>query len=108
MYGVENEKGVYTMTTINPVTATQSQATAFKGKKSLAQMVDKLSKKELLPLEIVDKMNSPISRAVREGRPKEEIREMLIRDAATIAVYQMAEKKAAEIAKQAAKNAYKK
>ena len=59
-------------------------------------------------MEIVDKMNSPISRAVREVRPKEEIREMLIRDAATIAVYQMAEKKAAEIAKQAAKNAYKK
>ena len=94
MYGVENEKGVYTMTTINPVTATQSQATAFKGKKSLARMVDKLSKKDTIPL--------------REGRPKEEIKEMLIRDAATIAVYQMAEKKAAEIAKQAAKNAYKK
>ena len=90
MYGVENEKGVYTMTTINPVTATQSQATAFKGKKSLARMVDKLSKKDTIPLKIIDQMNNPISRAVREGRPK------------------MAEKKAAEIAKQAAKNAYKK
>ena len=65
-------------------------------------------KKDTIPLKIIDQMNNPISRAVREGRPKEEIKEMLIRDAATIAVYQMAEKKAAEIAKQAAKNAYKK
>ncbi len=93
------------MTTINPVTTTQTQTTAFKGKNSFAKSIlEKLSKKETIPMKIIDEINSPISRAVREGRPKEEIKEMVIRD--TLA--KISGKYADAFAKLAAKNGYKK
>lgn len=65
------------MTIINPVTVPQTQATAFKGKNvNLANMIDKLSKKELTPLLIVEELNSPLKNVMREGRSKEEIKEL--------------------------------
>lgn len=97
------------MTTINPAIATQTQATAFKGKNvKLAKMFDKLEKKEIIPMEIIDELHSPLQSAIRNGRSKEEIKEIVIREAVGKASVDLLSQQTKEaLSKMSAKNAYK-
>ena len=68
------------MTTINPVQTPVTQAPAFKGKKELYKGIKNLSKKETIPMDVLDKLtlSNPIDRAVAQGRSKEEINEIIM------------------------------
>ena len=70
------------MTTINPVQTPVTQDPAFKGRKELYKAIKNLSKKETVPMNVLDKLtlSNPIDKAVAERRPKEEITEIIVRE----------------------------
>lgn len=96
------------MTTINPVTTQEpQQATAFKGK-GLAKTKRILNAtKESIPLEVIDALNSPLNKAIMEERPKKEIMEHAIRESAVLSNFKLCSNIADELAKKAAKDAYR-
>ena len=96
------------MTTITPVTTQEpQQATAFKGKGLTKRILNKLATKELTPLEVIVTLNSPLNKAIMEGRSKEEIMEHAIRESAVSGNFKLCSNIAEEFAKKAAKDAYK-
>lgn len=70
------------MTTINPVQTPVTQDPAFKGRKELYKAIKNLSKKESISMDVLDKLtlSNPIDRAVAQGRSKEEIKEIIMRE----------------------------
>lgn len=96
------------MTTINPVTTQEpQQATAFKGKGSAKKVAEALSKKDIIPLKVIDTVNSPFNRAGMEGRSKEELKEIAVRDALELYNLKLTGNLIDDLAKKAAKDGYK-
>lgn len=98
------------MTPINPSSA---ESMALKAKYLYKNLANKNKAPILSPQgssieQIIDELNSPLKRAIREGRSKDEIQEIAMRECAGIATMEMLDEIAKDsLAKLAAKNGYK-